>query len=300
MDYDLSQTKAFLSRNKYLVSSIKFIIFMVSAYYLFVVINKNYFLIRDIALIQKSRLLSYLLMISIVNVLLLFILAQAWKALLQSITARKYNTTIIAIYLQSLIYKYIPGNVFHYANRQIMAHGAGIKHKALLLSNVYEAVGLIIAALIFSIFIFINSNGVYLEVSLGLLILVVLASYYFRKSQSVAVLLKPIPYYMLYFLGIGLICYYLINHLAGNSVPLLQCISLYSVAWIAGFIVPGAPGGIGVRESVFLLLADGLISQPQAILVITLLRLSTTLAEILVYFYGKISDRHRQNGTSNW
>ena len=300
MDYDLSQAKDFLSRNKSLVITMKFIIFMVSAYYLFMVINKNYSLIKDIALIQKNRLLSYLSIISIVNVLLLFVLAQAWKVLLQAMTARKYSATIVAIYLQSLIYKYIPGNVFHYASRQIMAHGVGIKHKVLLQSNVYEAVGLIFAALVFSIFIFINSSGVYLEVSFALLILVVLTSYYFRKLPLMAVLLKSIPYYTFYFFGIGLVCYYLIGLLSGNSIPLLQCVSLYAIAWIVGFIVPGAPGGIGVRESIFLLLADDLISQPQAILVISLLRLSTTLAEILVYFYGKISYRHHQSGTSNW
>ena len=100
------------------------------------------------------------------------------------------------------------------------------------------------------------------------------------------------PYYILYFFGIGILCYYVINHMTENDIPYLQCVYLYSISWIAGFVIPGAPGGIGVRESVFVYISDNVISQPEAIFVILILRLSTTIGEVFSFIIAKLNKRH--------
>jgi hypothetical protein len=38
------------------------------------------------------------------------------------------------------------------------------------------------------------------------------------------------------------------------AMPWATCVSGFSLAWVLGFVTPGAPGGVGVREGVFLLL----------------------------------------------
>lgn len=64
----------------------------------------------------------------------------------------------------------------------------------------------------------------------------------------------------------------------GNVLPLL---SAFSLAWMLGLVVPGAPGGIGVFEATALALLDG--SLPSGILLgaVAFYRLVSTLAEAI-------------------
>ncbi len=60
---------------------------------------------------------------------------------------------------------------------------------------------------------------------------------------------------------------------------LLPLLSAFSLAWLAGLVVPGAPGGIGVFELVAIALLDGQFSPAILISAVALYRLISTLAE---------------------
>ncbi|TVQ54167.1 MAG: UPF0104 family protein, partial [Spirulina sp. DLM2.Bin59] len=75
--------------------------------------------------------------------------------------------------------------------------------------------------------------------------------------------------------SLGFLCTILaLMPLRGAEIP--QVISAFAVAWVLGLVLPGAPGGLGVFESV----AVGLLS-PQFLLPIALFRFNNTLAEAL-------------------
>ena len=55
---------------------------------------------------------------------------------------------------------------------------------------------------------------------------------------------------------------------------------IFSIAWVAGFIIPGAPGGIGVREAVIIFFLTPIIGEAESITVSIGLRLVTLLGDI--------------------
>ena len=70
-------------------------------------------------------------------------------------------------------------------------------------------------------------------------------------------------------------------HLA--ELPLLV-VPAYAIAWLIGFVVPGASGGLGVREVVFLLLTETALGGGGALAVALAMRVVTTLGDLLFFF----------------
>lgn len=54
-------------------------------------------------------------------------------------------------------------------------------------------------------------------------------------------------------------------HAFGARIGIAHMLFVTSLSWLAGFVVVGVPGGIGVRESVFTALAGGAIGAPMAV-----------------------------------
>ena len=54
--------------------------------------------------------------------------------------------------------------------------------------------------------------------------------------------------YMLFFVGNGLIVVALCRSVGGTG-ELMDPIGVAAAAWLIGFVIPGAPGGIGVRDA---------------------------------------------------
>ena len=64
-------------------------------------------------------------------------------------------------------------------------------------------------------------------------------------------------------------------------------------AWIIGFITPGAPGGIGIRESVMLLVSAQEYAQA-VMLFVLVTRLASILADVLAFLIGTAFGRARR------
>ena len=64
-----------------------------------------------------------------------------------------------------------------------------------------------------------------------------------------------------------------------------------AASWAAGFVVIGAPGGLGVREAAFVALAGGALGESQALLLIGLFRIVTFLGDTLLFAAGAIALR---------
>jgi hypothetical protein len=57
----------------------------------------------------------------------------------------------------------------------------------------------------------------------------------------------------------------------------------YIIAWLAGFVTPGAPAGVGIREMVLLLLLKGYIVETDLLMAVLLGRLITVVGDFLFF-----------------
>ncbi len=60
----------------------------------------------------------------------------------------------------------------------------------------------------------------------------------------------------------------------------------YTTSWLAGFITPGAPSGLGVREFILTRLLAPVMGEPQALLAAALLRLCSVSADVVAFGIG--------------
>ena len=65
-------------------------------------------------------------------------------------------------------------------------------------------------------------------------------------------------------------------------------ISIFSVSWVLGYIVPGASGGIGVRESILIILLSSYFMKADVLVFTVLSRVITLLGEILSFAYARL------------
>ena len=60
----------------------------------------------------------------------------------------------------------------------------------------------------------------------------------------------------------------------------------YAISWLIGFLLPGAPGGLGVRESAFVLLTGTMLPAEAALGIAALSRIANVLADVLIFLAG--------------
>ena len=65
-------------------------------------------------------------------------------------------------------------------------------------------------------------------------------------------------------------------------------IAAYIIAWLLGFIVPGAPGGIGVREFVISAITEGTSMGAVVLLAAVIHRIITVVGDIISYILGRM------------
>ena len=83
-----------------------------------------------------------------------------------------------------------------------------------------------------------------------------------------------------------------------GSVPGIENIRLivssYAAAWVCGFVIPGAPGGIGIREAVLsILLGD--ITGGILMFMIIVHRLITIIGDFTVYLIVSLRGVRRKD-----
>jgi len=71
-----------------------------------------------------------------------------------------------------------------------------------------------------------------------------------------------------------------------DSGLFFQCLSIYTISWLIGFITPGASGGLGIREGTFVAITTFLelnIASDIIIFSVLLVRLINILIDIILF-----------------
>jgi len=257
----------------------------------------------------RTSALNYELLItifvcSIIYGLSEFLLSFAWRRLLKMCGHKDISANICnRIYGKSQIAKYIPGNVFHVVGRHILGSQAGIKNIVLAGATIYEILGLIsISVLIgFSGMIMFGLSNIYFSLYQIIIILfftlvitsliTALAPYlmslrgiilpYRGIWDTVLNISKVYIFYFIFFLIAGLLLVIIVNlFLDINIYITAKLVVIFSISWLAGFIIPGAPGGIGVREAVIIFFITPIIGEAQSVAIAIALRFVTLLGDV--------------------
>ncbi len=247
------------------------------------------------------------------NILSTFVLALAWGRWISFFSSSKVNNAdVITIYGKSSIGKYLPGNVMHYVERNLFATEYGLSQKKIAISSIMEIGGQVISAIIISLILLPKSfvvkiieilNGNYrnviiLIILIGLLICFIAFIFLIKKVNVKEVLsgYKVTDFIMTFMLAvIGVSVALMLNAIGmalvwmsmKDSMPDLDglrvVVSSYSAAWVCGFVIPGAPGGIGVREAILTLLLEGMIDGPILVFLIIAHRIVTIIGDFSVF-----------------
>ena len=225
----------------------------------------------------------------------------------------------IRVYLITNIAKYLPGNVWHFYGRisAVSQNGGslGAATCTVLLEPLLMAASALLIA-IFSTSLGLVKTNFNLTIFLGQLLVLILVlvgihprvlnplMHRLSRSKTKVALeaqaeLKTYP--LLPFIGeIGFVllrglgfifAFMVLQSLSLSQIP--ELISAFSIAWLLGLIIPGAPGGIGVFEATAIALLD--TSQfPSATVLITvaLYRVVSILAEAVAGLIAWIIDTY--------
>lgn len=64
--------------------------------------------------------------------------------------------------------------------------------------------------------------------------------------------------------------------------------AVFLVSWLVGFVVPGAPGGIGIREATIVLLLGPVVGEADALAFSFLMRVIAVLGDAVLFLFGKV------------
>ncbi len=72
---------------------------------------------------------------------------------------------------------------------------------------------------------------------------------------------------------------------------ILTISGIYLISWLIGYVTPGAPGGLGVKEAVMVFLLSGIMQESDIILSAFILRFCNIIGDFLAFLLNKIINK---------
>lgn len=217
----------------------------------------------------------------------LLMLGLGWHFLLQCVDAGTPGPGhSLRAHMTSQLAKYVPGNVFHLLGRHMIHRAAGLDQKRLLLAALLENVFMLAGATFVAIAcLAIGGSGLLRQLAMlagvGLIVAAATALLCLRKrfAWSLAPALGALGASVAAFAVMASVVVALAAMLGAQASWQLGAGGI--VSWIAGFVTPGAPGGLGVREAVMVVIGGRSATVDQLVLLALLFRLVTFCGDVL-------------------
>lgn len=266
--------------------------------------------------LSEGRVVCALLLCFAVQTAIIICSCYPWLVFTRSLSGRKIPySAAMPVYTQSNLYKYLPGNVFQYVGRNQLAADMDISHVDVACATVLDVLFCVFWTAVISVIMLggriaelMSKYGKNLlivgAVGIVLLILLMLAvrlkfrdkfkAYLSRYSKAFAkenrpMLLRGAFYYLLQnavsaamYMG----CLALIVPQADTG-ELVALTGAFLFAWIIGFVTPGAPGGIGIREGVMLFVCGDQFAD-RIVLFVLVMRIGSVFADVAAFIIGKV------------
>ena len=223
----------------------------------------------------------------------------------------------LPVYTKSNLMKYVPGNIFQYVGRNQLAADLKISHVDVACATVLDIVCSMVTPLLLIVVLMgknmlelirTYSTNFLLVLGAGIAVLVLLLlllrwkfreplQRYFEKYRKLLnrkILIRVLGVFLLY------VVQYIIST-AMYAVPAVFLFDVpaeklglflgtYLFSWIIGFITPGAPGGIGIREAVMMLMCGSFLDTDTIMLYAVTMRLISTFGDIVAFLVGLLLD----------
>ena len=282
---------------------------------------------QDLSPLTRPHVALSICLLVLLYMTLIPVTAVAWTMILRGLGQHTSVAATAPILATSQFGKYLPGNVAHHVGRLVMARPIGISIGVGAISLAYESILTVLACAHVSALTFLWDAPKALEASAiaeDRKLMVALATvaaivsltavpwlsrifWRLRNKDSAtpppALNPGPIPLisgYLCFVLNFVLIGFGLwgvslaldAEGISGTHPVLLT--GACAASWLIGFITPGAPAGLGVREAVLVFwLTDSM--PPAAVVALVLaLRIATTLGDLLSLAWGSAVMRHRR------
>jgi len=253
----------------------------------------------------------------------------AWQIILKSFDSEPRFIDLASVHLMSQIGKYLPGNVAHHVGRVVLGNSIGIAPSVGMKSLALDIIVLLFAALLCSLpalsflMLLISDRGVsagtyWIAAGITAVVLIGIVFVFLKfpsrlggtmemlrsigRPSNVPRLSAALIMYCLCFILGAAALNRLCEAFSLETVSFsLTTLGIYAAAWTAGFLVPGAPAGLGVRDAGLLLGLSQVWPGETALAGVAALRLITTVSDGVVFLFGyAISRRFRaENSTKH-
>lgn len=255
-----------------------------------------------------------------------YISSFAWKLNLEFFNGEKIHySDIRGVYVKSNIAKYLPGNVMHFAGRNALGAKFKFSQFDMALSTVLEVVILIFCACVWSIAFAYKSfvkvivtvqakvNHFILAAIIAALILIVAGAVVFiikkgylkkiHKLFSITFLKLFLKLFVIYSVTLivpGIFLAAMFSQILGVTLTANHAVLIvvsYMISWSIGYIVPGAPGGIGVREMALMLILKPICAGEFILVAMIIHRIASIIGDVIAFVYEVVHERRKVNAS---
>ncbi len=292
---------------------IKYVGNAVTVFAVFLIIKKliSYDLDYRIFLQPKTTVIIFICLVAyIINVLLSTV---PWIKMLEVVSGKKmpYTTTMF-VNVRSNLFKYIPGNVFQYIGKNELALKCNIGHAQVAISTLLDVIVMFSTSLLLGVLcireyllVIVKKyvSAKYVIAIAAILLIIFIAAFLYikrkkpalpgeaikiiRNKNNIKSILLCFAYYMVQNMWVGLIYVAVLLMISGkgiSEIPFFLIIGANVISWAIGFITPGAPGGLGIREAVMIFITYGMFDESMITLTSVLYRVITVLGDAFAFF----------------
>lgn len=244
----------------------------------------------------------------------------AWGRLLLGTGVRFPTLQLNMIMGLTQIAKYLPGNIGQHLGRSAMSLQRGIPAASLFITLAIEVLLVSSAAVVVGVVglmvptlgaagvgggkasvLAVAALGVGLALTALLFTTPLLPSLtrwaapgLAAKMSKARALVPPVPVlgaaflaYALNYVLVGAGLYLIAFTAAGvTAVALPFFIGVFALSWVVGFVIPGAPAGLGVREATMAMLLAPVVTDASAVAIIICFRIATMLGDLIGLAWG--------------
>lgn len=282
---------------------------------------------KDLSALLEPAVIGATIGLCVLYMLLIPVTAFAWGRLLHALNERVSFRRLLPILATTQFGKYLPGNVAHHFGRVALLRMANVRLSSAVLSLAYEMLLQLVACAHLSALtllwalpaelahwpLFTHRWALLLAVTAGAVLALTLIprfARWFANLQAARRGEAPIQSaargfhwktaagcYLLYaanFLFVGAGMHLIAVTLAepGTQVPgVAYMTGAFASSWVLGFLAPGAPAGLGVREVILSAWLAAIMPADRVVVLVVALRIATTAGDLLNFLAGSLSLR---------
>lgn len=253
------------------------------------------------------------------------ILALAWHLLLRAMGVEVAARRSVGIYLTTQIAKYLPGNVGQHVGRVYLSSAHGMPAMRVGMSMLVEIALVVGAAFVLALPLLPQivarlqdsraAGFPWLAIALAIAACGAIAAFALRRHRHVASLLEharaawrhantaggrrhllgacALVLAGMTLAGASLAVLAVSSATTIMSTAIATSVAVFSAAWIAGFLAPGAPAGLGIREAILLAGLSPTFGAGTAVQIAILFRVLSVSADLVALCVGGLLLRAR-------